>query len=462
MATYLDRTFTAGNRRTLTFSAWIKRTDNANTYNHLITTSPNPGNWDSIRIENDGEVGIHIGGDTYQLHSNKKIEDTCAWWHICVAIDTTQGTAANRVKMWINGQQISGTGTGEYEFSTASYPTQDFDTNFNDNGKTCRLFDNTWSTGNEYFTGGVAFWYYIDGTAMTAADFGQTDSTTGQWTIKTNLTGLSYGTNGFFLFQDDGAITDDSGQGNNFSSSGEGVTDTKDCPSDNYCQLDRELIPNNFSSNATLSYCGLNFFTSTAQWDTQCSSFGITKGKYYFEVQMSDFGGDMRMRWGLVKESLVNRSGNNSVLGGTGHGAAAFYTGGESSSNGGYIVGETSTALTGDGDINAASAYYGFAVDLDNTKIYGSFNGTWLNSANPSTGTNGIDYSSYATAGTPMFAAFTVHNSLVKLNFGQGAFSGVQVTSNSGNGYQDANGNGKFQNTVPTGFCCISTKGLNQ
>ena len=54
MATYLDRTFTAGNRRTLTFSAWIKRTDNANTYNHLITTSPNPGNWDSIRIENDG------------------------------------------------------------------------------------------------------------------------------------------------------------------------------------------------------------------------------------------------------------------------------------------------------------------------------------------------------------------------------------------------------------------------
>lgn len=92
MATYLDRTFTTGNRRTLTFSAWIKRTDNANTYNHLITTSPNPGNWDSIRIENDGKVGVHLGGDTYQLQSNKKILDTCAWWHICVAIDTTQST----------------------------------------------------------------------------------------------------------------------------------------------------------------------------------------------------------------------------------------------------------------------------------------------------------------------------------------------------------------------------------
>ena len=69
MATYIDRTFTAGNRKTMTFSGWIKRTGNLSTYAHLLTSSPNPGNWDSIRIENDRKLGVHLVGDNKVINN---------------------------------------------------------------------------------------------------------------------------------------------------------------------------------------------------------------------------------------------------------------------------------------------------------------------------------------------------------------------------------------------------------
>ena len=170
-------------------------------------------------------------------------------------------------------------------------------------------------------------------------------------------------------------------------------------------------------------------------------------------VEIEDLDG------GYQTQDFVNVSGNNSVLGGSGQSAVCFLTNGYSASNGGYEIGETQTNLTSDGDINVDNAVYGFALDLDNRKMYGHMSGNYFNSGNPSTGANGIDISGHVNVGDTLFPAFTTHLSNVNLNFGNGVFDATALT---GTTYNDADGNGIFKYTVPTNYRALCTKGLNQ
>ena len=94
--------------------------------------------------------------------------------------------------------------------------------------------------------------------------------------------------------------------------------------------------------------------------------------------------------------------------------------------------------------------------------MYGHMNGSWFHSGNPSAGSGGIDVSSFYTVGEPLFPSFTTHNSNLEINFGNGYFGTTAVATNSGNGYQDADGNGIMNYSVPTNYRCLCTKGLNQ
>jgi hypothetical protein len=111
-----------------------------------------------------------------------------------------------------------------------------------------------------------------------------------------------------------------------------------------------------------------------------------------------------------------------------------------------------------DGDINENNAIYGFAIDLDNQKMYGHMNGTYFHSGNPSAGSGGIDVSSFYTVGEPLFPSFTVHNSNLEINFGNGYFGTTAVASAGSN----ASNIGIFEYDVPTGYTALSTKGLNE
>jgi hypothetical protein len=228
MATWIDRTQTGGNRQVFTWSAWVKITGNLATYNHLATTNPNPGNWDTFRISNNRNFQIIMNDNNNQITTNRLFRDTNAWYHFVVAVDTTQATASNRVKLYVNGIQ-------ETSFSTNNPVSQNHNTNFNTSGQTFRIGDNTWSTGSEYFSGLMSHVHFIDGTAYDASTFGETDAN-GVWKIKTSPS-VTYGTNGFFILKNGNSVTDQSGNTNNFTVGGGTLTKTEDNPSNVFATM---------------------------------------------------------------------------------------------------------------------------------------------------------------------------------------------------------------------------------
>jgi hypothetical protein len=193
---YLNRTpASAGNRKTWTYSAWIKRGAlvNGATYNNSTLFSAGAGN-PGVKISFDKDTnndaiqvnffaGTNAGALTTSVY-----RDISAWYHIVVAIDTTQATASNRVKIFINNVQVTA-------FNTSNYPAQNTDYDVNNN--VIHNIGRASQNSSEYFDGYIAENHFIDGQALTPSSFGETDTITGVWKPK-KYTG-TYGTNGFYL-----------------------------------------------------------------------------------------------------------------------------------------------------------------------------------------------------------------------------------------------------------------------
>ena len=210
---YLSRTpASAGNRQTFTISGWFKR-GQLGIFQRLFV-STNDGlnvNWDQIYFNSDDTIYLwgYSGSSIYQLITNAVFRDPSAWYHIVVAYDTTQVTAANRIKLYVNGVQQTFSG------GSGGYPAQNYSTYFNLNcpqylGYSANMLDGHCAEHN-----------WVDGQALTPSSFGSTNSTTGVWQ-PARYTG-TYGTNGFYLpFTDNSALTTSSnvGLGKDFSGNG--------------------------------------------------------------------------------------------------------------------------------------------------------------------------------------------------------------------------------------------------
>jgi len=192
---YLTRTPpSAGNRKTWTWSAWVKRGSLASSSWSSLFGAHNDvgsgGGWTVIQFSNDALL-INEWSTNFRITS-RLFRDTSAWYHIVVTMDTTQGTADDRIKMYVNGVQ-------ETSFSTKNNPSQNADLGIN-NTIQHRLGSVNYSSNYGYFDGYMAEVNFIDGTALTASAFGETDSATGQWIPKEYDTTLgAYGTNGYYL-----------------------------------------------------------------------------------------------------------------------------------------------------------------------------------------------------------------------------------------------------------------------
>jgi hypothetical protein len=187
-SSYLSRTFGTGNRKTYTLSFWIKRGalgrmnffnpgDNA-TFGGL-----------SITANNTIEINNRVGGTNAVLETAQLFRDPSAWYHLVWNVDTTQATASNRSKLYVNGAQVTA-------FSTEQYPAQNADTNIN--SAVVHWIGRFWESGFEFpFDGYLTEVNFIDGQALTPSSFGQFDGVTGVWK-PAKYTG-TYGTNGFYL-----------------------------------------------------------------------------------------------------------------------------------------------------------------------------------------------------------------------------------------------------------------------
>ena len=281
----------AGDQQKFTYSGWIKRGNisSGSTNNTLISTNEAAASWALISFATDNTIQVSFtAGLSPGTYTSAVFRDPSAWYHIVVAVDTTQATAANRIKIYVNGVLQA--------IGTANYPAQNTNTQFNST-----VIHRVGGYAGAFFDGYMADVYWIDGQALTPASFGSTNALTGVWQ-PAPYTG-TYGTNGFYLpFTDNSALTTSSnvGLGKDFSGNGNywttnnisitaGVTydSMTDVPTltnattANYAVLN----PLNKNGNAALSAGNLTVFTASNDVNFTASTIAmVANNKYYFEL----------------------------------------------------------------------------------------------------------------------------------------------------------------------------------
>ena len=441
-STYLSRTpASAGNRKTFTISVWVKRTkigvetaicsawDANNISSHFVLR------FSSTDVINIGRWSID------DVTTTRLFRDTNAWYHIVLAVDTTQATAADRMKLYVNGVQ-------ETSFSVTTYPNQNDDLKFNSN-VAHNIGRNLYSSPSGLFEGCMSHFHFIDGTAYAPTVFGETDATTGEWKIKTDVT-ATYGTNGFFILKDGNSVTDQSGNSNNFTVAGGTITDLKDNPSVNFCNINL-LYNQTVGQGVTVNNCGNTVYYASDSSRSCFGSIAPSSGKYYFEAKVFD---KTRAVIGIVNMDWSNING------------ASGYGYHDDALNFGYDLDGQKTSGGSASAFGSAlnnNDIVQVAMDLDNSKLYFGVGGVWQNSADPTSGATGTGSAYNLVSGANYTAACRLRaGTQIGFNFGNGQYSGSNVvTTNSGDGYSGADGASKFTYQPPTGYSAISTKGLN-
>ena len=442
--TYLNRTSigTPTNRKKFTGSAWVKRARASGT-EAIIWTGSDSNNWTMFKFTNSNLLAQfrNSSSDVVFLQTNRVFRDTSSWYHIVCAVDTTQATASDRVKLYVNGVQ-------ETSFSTATYPSQNLDLDTTTEQKV-GLQHTT-----QYFDGSMSHVHFTDGTAYDASAFGETDATTGEWVGKTSPS-VTYGTKGFFILKDGNGITDQSGEGNDFTLGGGTLTDLKDNPDNVFATINNLVGSNLFGSTVNFSN------GNTTVEDPSGSASGVnpyfmstlampSKGKFYCELKPSNFSSGSGHSIGIFRTSSGNTgdvtSGSNLIK----------YIWADLSI---YMQKYGSTVQSGLTGVSSGQIV-GMALDLDNGTFQYYVNGvargsqiTGVNSAN-----DGYDYFFFANLESSSSGRYGKY----EWNFGNGYFGTTAITTNSGNGYSGAEGSSKFNYTVPTGYSALSTKGLNE
>ena len=428
-STYIEKTLgTPTNNKIWTFSCWVKRA-NRNEYGILLNAD---NSRDCIRFRgNNNRIQVFFSevsaGD---LETTATYRDINGWMHVVLAVDTTQAVASNRVKLYMNGEQVT-------SWATETYPAQDYVCKINSaiNHRIGKDF-----LYAEYLEGVMSHIHFTDGTQYAASDFGELDSSNGQWKIKTTVS-VTYGNNGFFILKNSNSLTDQSGNSNNWSVGAGTFTNTEDNPSDNYATLNA-LVP---ETDMTYVYGNTRITRTSASWDYAIASLGADKGKYYFEGKIGGTG-----HWIIGVTDNVN--GDNGELG-NGSGDVGWRDTGDI---------KVSNSSVGSFSTYTSSDVVCVAMDKTNNKVYFRKNDSaWENSGDPTSGATGTGGFNLTNTGNTYFPAacmyITSGTGTFDINFGNGYF-GTTVISSEGT---NASGIGKFEYDVPAGYCGLSTKGLN-
>jgi hypothetical protein len=446
----------AGDRDTFTFSFWIKRTTLGaaqRIFSAGTSIGTNNDNVSSFLFESNdtlkffGEVG---GSVSFTLQTNRLFRDPSAWYHIVVAVDTEDGTAANRIKLYVNGVQ-------ESSFSTATYMSQNTDTFFN-----ATNVHNISYTGGGFIDGYLAEFHHIDGTQLAATDFGEFNNN-GVWIPKA-YTG-AYGTNGFYLeFKQTGTGTDASGMGadtsgndNHWAVTNLAATDvTTDTPTNNFMTLNplaKAALAGN-PSEGNLIHAGQT--SGYAQTVLGTLAWHGSGGKWYWEMEQ---GGATAGNYGFIRTDRPD--GTNGVgnivqtTSGTPTECVTYdWAWGVNPSNGNSRHDNNSVSY----GLSLADGDHGMvAVDTVAGKAWWGKNGTWFASGNPATGDNPAFTDSDMTEG--IFTIYSIvadtDGRIKRYNFGNPP-TGFAISS----GNADANGYGNFEYAPPSGYYSLCTKNL--
>jgi hypothetical protein len=424
---------------------WVKR--GALTPNNTLVGAGNSatasGTGWAARFQSGGALQISAGGGlTMNLVSTAVYRDPSAWYHIVFAMDTTQATAANRFRVYINNAEIT-------SWATNTQIAQNTSLNWNYQNPYIATENDAGTLPATPFDGYMAEVINVDGQQLTPSSFG-TFNSYGVWQPITY--GGSYGTNGFYLtFGDNTSTTtlgyDTSPAGNNWTTNNISVTAgaTYDSMLDvptltsatvaNYATWN--AVNNGTTNSYTFSNGNLSATVTTASGGrgiTSTSGMTSTSGfKYYAELTVSAWGSSSNADVGILNTTTTVMTTGSFALSGC---IGSYLSNGYSINKGGNVYNNgtslaSSLTTFADGDI--------VQIAYDGTYIYFGKNGTWLNSAVPASGTGGYS----VAAGTYAFAFGVTSNTsqtgTVIGNFGQRPFT----------------------YTAPTGFVALNTYNLS-
>ena len=459
----LTRTFSsAGNRRTFTLSCWIKLSGTGEGNSGAFFSGNKSGTgFAKFMFRDDGRIELNTSetslSDSSQLRTTAHFRDSFSWYHVVVAYDTTQGTASDRVKLYVNGTQIT-------DFGTNTLPPQNHEVSINVDGE--HQIGNQVGASN-YLDGYLAEYNFIDGQALDPTYFGFTDGQTGIWMPK-RYEG-TYGTNGFYLdFSDNTSTTtlgiDKSPNGNDFTLTNLVIGDsTLDSPSNNFCVLRPYAKP---IAGASFEEGNLKFSTGSTgdggNLNRACMNTMIpSSGKWYMEVHASSGNyafigvhpfqteltqGQQQSRW----MGLYNYNGDK------------------------YVAKASSSASSSTYASSYGADILGIFIDMDASTpvVYFSKNGQWANGSgswnqsNPYTSGGAIELGDtffsegnggHRGVGVLIRSAFSNAGITANVNFGQDSTFAGRTTAG---GNKDGHGIGDFKYPVPTNALAICAKNL--
>ena len=442
---YLAKTFSsAGSTRKFTFSTWLKGHETSvhgSTY-FFVGNINGSSNIDAIGITDSG-IQISINSATEgSLNSTALFRDMSAWYHFVIGVDTTQSTASNRVKVYINGTQITA-------WDTETYPDQNYDFT----GINSTEAHNVSYSDSEH-NGYLCETVFIDGTQYAADSFGEFDEDSPTIWKPKSVSGLTFGQNGFYLeykqtgtsANSSGLGADTSGNDHHFSVNGLAAHDqSTDTCTNNYATMNPL---DDYYGDHTFAEGNLKVTTPSGNSAPVHSTIGLTAGRWYAEVKLTSLGSN---------QTMVGFSGNQAKS--TGHhlGDLLYHYGYYNGNGKIYNNNDSGTAY---GNSYSQGNIVGMYLDLEDNKIYFSINGTLQNSGTGHT----IAAVSSTELGAYFFSAQHWDNltaATYEFNFG----AGTSFSISSGN--SDDNGYGNFEyspNITGDGsaksFYALNTKNL--
>ena len=426
----------AGNLRKWTFSCWIKLGSVAAADRRILSAGASDGASTNIRINSSHQLEIFrlVGGSfAGRLTTNRLFRDPHAWYNIVASVDTEEDTAGNRFRLYVNGEE-------ETSFATESQPDEDSDLHVNSTNshKIGEAIG-----GGENFDGYIAQAVLIDGSQLAASSFGEYDEN-GVWR-PVSVSGLTFGTNGFYLnMASSGADLGDDASGNsNDFTNNNSATQSGDSPTTNHCVWSPLTMDLNASSSLALSKGNL-VVSNTASEDTNVhGSFGLSAGKWYFEVTVDTIN---EIFLGVSDATIASNANAKTEAGAF---VLDLKNANKYNNDGGSSYGSAFT----NGDVANV------ALDLDNGKIWIGKDGTYPNSGNPATGSNEM-YSGISGTFFPFLSTQGGGTKQGTTNFGQSSFTTSAPSGfepwNTAKLYEDAapaieDGSAHFQATTYTG-----------
>ena len=410
----------AGNRKTWTFSAWCKLSGVADSYIFAVGAEAGERTYININAGTlvfQNRVGSSNNGN---LITNALYRDPSAWYHFVVGIDSTQSTAANRIKMYVNGTQVT-------SFETETYFDQNQDT-FVNNTQEMGVGKIPYTAGQHY-DGYMAEVVLIDGTQYAASDFGEFDEDSPTIWKPKDVSGLTFGTNGFYLdFKASGNLGNDANGGTDLTEVNLAATDqATDTPTNNFATFN-PLFNNTFTFSE--GNCVVNADAGSAH-QLILSTIAPTNGVWYAEFKITDLGGDYAQIGIRDVDQFVTAQYVGQGTRGYGY------------SQHGTIAASGSNAATGQTAISA-NDIIGVWMDLDNQVLKWYINDTLE-----------YTYSSVTAAYSYAFAVSIASSTSGQWEGNFGGSPGFAISS----GNQDPNGYGNFEFTTKSGYA-LCTKNL--